>query len=479
MFFFQLLLVLAIVAGGSIAGASRLSEPIRRLRLRTGKQVPAGQVELLRRLPFYHTGDHIRQEASVLTQSCKGAAVTMEQWPMAHNHTGVDDSLDVITVRPLARSPKVKATLRGSEPRDVDAVPAEEVASSHRQDGLRAMLVFGEHARELISPESGLHFLRALCSGQHFNLNKVSEIKIILNANPQSRKLVEGGDFCRRTNEDDVDLNRNWANHFSTKAASHETAPGPRPFSEPESRALRDIAAEFQPGLFLTVHSGALLLGSPFGYMKDAPPLANQQMLRVLRPISEKYCQCPFGSLGRIVGYDSPGNSIDYAYQNLGIPFTFTWEIYANEAGKQYFQESLSRAQSRETREAPLHEYTKKLEEMLTHSSSQSSQTRRPKAQKATWKTSGRMKPVPRKNAKALLLTPAHSSVDHASSSGALVKPHHMTPDECLEKWNPTDRQAYDALLEKWTAAYAELLTSVSAELDARRDLRPLQKLLA
>jgi len=36
------------------------------------------------------------------------------------------------------------------------------------------------------------------------------EIKIIVNGNPSSRLKVEEGDLCLRSNENGVDLNRNW-----------------------------------------------------------------------------------------------------------------------------------------------------------------------------------------------------------------------------------------------------------------------------
>ena len=36
-----------------------------------------------------------------------------------------------------------------------------------------------------------------------------------MNGNPISRKKVENGDVCLRTNENGVDLNRNWASYWT------------------------------------------------------------------------------------------------------------------------------------------------------------------------------------------------------------------------------------------------------------------------
>lgn len=84
----------------------------------------------------------------------------------------------------------------------------------------KAMIIFGEHARELISTETGLHLLRQLC-GTEKNPNvdispilQKNKIRVVLNSNPLSRKLVENGEYCTRVNENKVDINRNWDAHW-------------------------------------------------------------------------------------------------------------------------------------------------------------------------------------------------------------------------------------------------------------------------
>lgn len=81
-------------------------------------------------------------------------------------------------------------------------------------------ILFGEHARELISPETGINFIETLCGSSYTDginapaLLEKHSFNIVLNANPGGRMLVEQGDFCKRTNENNVDLNRNWDDHW-------------------------------------------------------------------------------------------------------------------------------------------------------------------------------------------------------------------------------------------------------------------------
>ena len=89
----------------------------------------------------------------------------------------------------------------------------------------KAAFVFGEHARELVSPESGLRFLDTLCRSNTNDIKKIRknfEIRMVLNANPNSRKKVENGEYCLRTNQNKVDLNRNWSSGFVSKVGLYK-----------------------------------------------------------------------------------------------------------------------------------------------------------------------------------------------------------------------------------------------------------------
>ena len=81
-------------------------------------------------------------------------------------------------------------------------------------------MLFGEHPREMISPETGLNFLKAICNKSEKKYDDMDhvvdnyELRILLNANPDARKMVERGNYCRRENENNVDINRNYDSHW-------------------------------------------------------------------------------------------------------------------------------------------------------------------------------------------------------------------------------------------------------------------------
>jgi len=172
---------------------------------------------------------------------------------------------------------------------------------------------------------------------------ETSEFQLVLNSNPWSRAKVEGGQFCERLNPSGVDLNRNWGARW-TSAWTLGSSPGPSPFSEPETRLLRRLAEEYKPTAFLSVHSGTRGLYMPWAYARHTSASENQQaMLRVLRAVDEKHCRCPYGAAGQQVGYACPGTSLDWAYANLGAPYSFAFEIWGGRSQRlrQRWEQSL------------------------------------------------------------------------------------------------------------------------------------------
>jgi len=210
------------------------------------------------------------------------------------------------------------------------------VRGSGSSTGTKAVMVFGEHARELISPETALGFVRSLCGqGGHVDLAKTTlakgvEFVIVPNANPNGRRKVEEGYYCKRTNGNGVDLNRNWGNdHRNGDVMGDEDNPGPEGFSEPETKALRDLVDQERPDIFLSVHSGAYLLGASPGWEQDSIE-DKKTAEEVLQPISAKHCngKCPYGGLRDMLGYNAAGCDIDYVHDHQGVPYSYTFEIY-------------------------------------------------------------------------------------------------------------------------------------------------------
>lgn len=266
-------------------------------------------------LPWVHSQQELHDQLQQLVNDCGDADISLTQSSRVNSAdaAGQTVTLDVLRVKAKGSTPDTKA-----------------------------MFVFGEHARELITGEAALGFVRTLC-GKGSNSERAksvlqnSEFVIVPNANPIGRSMVEEGYYCKRTNEDKVDLNRNWSNeHRDTSLEKgDEMYPGSQGFSEPETQMLKEVVDSERPNIYLSVHSGAYLLGMPYGFAADEMPKTEDEaaMMEVLKPISERYCAggCPFGNLAEMINYDNPGCDIDYVYESLQTPYVFTWEIYVGE----------------------------------------------------------------------------------------------------------------------------------------------------
>jgi len=297
-------------------------------------------------------------------------------------------------------------------------------------------LLYGEHARELISPESGLHFIKNLCgeAGDKERAAKIlqdSEFQIVVNGNPDSRKKVEQGDFCLRVNPDGVDLNRNWDEEWKPEAVfdTVDTNPGPSAFSEAETRVFKDLVSNYKPSNFLTVHSGTKGMYIPWAYDMEHLADRNQPaMMDILKKLDKTHCECPFGAAGKEVGYSCPGTCLDWVYDKLQTPYAFAFEIYANpdenEDLKQRWQEKMQTSAA-SFLQLNSHLGDEGLADFFKQSPSDFVQL---KAEKK-----------------------------HLGMSG----------DECFMNFNPDSQALYDTTVENWSAAYLDLAEMVANNLKA------------
>ena len=217
----------------------------------------------------------------------------------------------------------------------------------------RLIINFGEHGRELISPEIALRLLEALCDKKILStvlkqhnidpesveklLNKLV-FKIIPVENPRGRELVEQGALCERKNGRGVDPNRNWAVHWGHKEADYDPAeefPGSKPFSEPESSMLKTLVQEFKPHVWLNVHSGMEAMFLPYDHKNEVPegPEA-EATLKILDRLNKDLCEgrCAVGPGGKTVGYFAHGTATDYLHDEQHVGLVMTWEVYGDDA---------------------------------------------------------------------------------------------------------------------------------------------------
>jgi carboxypeptidase T len=161
----------------------------------------------------------------------------------------------------------------------------------------------------------------------------------------------DGHEYCRTTerlwrknrrhNPDGsigVDPNRNYGYMWgvlnvptSSHVPSDETYVGPRAFSEPEVRAVRDLVARELVGGVLTYHSYSQLILYPWGYTAD--PVPDDADLLSMRGLAEEMQRLVKGVHGRTYVaqqasqlYPTAGDLTDWAYGEYDVP-AFTVEL--------------------------------------------------------------------------------------------------------------------------------------------------------
>lgn len=140
-----------------------------------------------------------------------------------------------------------------------------------------------------------------------------------------------------------------------------EVYPGPAPFSEEETRSLRDIILRARPHGYLTLHSGAYTLMESPAWTEDGreagaelrqamraavhsshgvdpdDPMAGAQL--AVRKMREALgVDLPRGAAGTTLHYVSPGTSLDWAVLKAGVLVSVAAEVYAGDE-----QEELAR----------------------------------------------------------------------------------------------------------------------------------------
>jgi len=163
----------------------------------------------------------------------------------------------------------------------------------------------------------------------------------------------------------------------------------------------------------------------PWAYDMEHLAIRNQpEMLKILRVLDEKHCECPFGAAGREVGYSCPGTCLDWVYEKLDTPYAFAFEIYAgsqmNEMLKERWQAKLD----------PLGAFYQ------THSH--------------------------------LGHTHFRDFFDAYPSSFVQLRSKSrvdMTPDECFANFNPDTKELFDNIVHNWSGAYLDMAAMVAANL--------------
>ncbi|XP_059475778.1 carboxypeptidase B-like [Neocloeon triangulifer] len=209
----------------------------------------------------------------------------------------------------------------------------------------------GIHAREWISPAAVTYVIRELQKDAGL-LNKMDfYLMPVLNPDGyeyshtkdrlwrKTRSLQRAANATKSASKRSrscygVDANRNWDSHWGQRSASKDPCshnyPGPRPFSEPETKAASDFILKLAPAAYLSMHSYSRLWLMPWGHSENP-----SQHDLLLRKVSLKAVEAiqdvgghtyKTGSIHNVL-YPISGSSMDWAHEKAGVRFAFLAEL--------------------------------------------------------------------------------------------------------------------------------------------------------
>lgn len=195
------------------------------------------------------------------------------------------------------------------------------------------------HSREIVTPEMVLMQAEAMVAGYGKDAETTAAIEgretwLVPMVNPDGHHIVMTKGIDQRKNGNNatggkrrvgVDLNRNydavWGTVGDSGSPEADTFRGTKPFSEPESQAVRDLIRATKPAVYLTFHSYSNCVMWPYDSTREVP--ADKRL-----PILGK-------ALGKQSGYEAyqgaemylnSGDDVEWAYRELGT-LAYTVEI--------------------------------------------------------------------------------------------------------------------------------------------------------
>jgi carboxypeptidase T len=228
--------------------------------------------------------------------------------------------------------------------RSVEDRPLWALCIGERRGSTRKVAFLGcHHAREWISVEVPYllaeHLLQNSSSEPVQGWLQQGEVWVAPMVNPDGHEHTRTENRLwrknRRRNRDGsigVDPNRNYGYMWGTldvNTSSHvpadETYVGPRAFSEPEVRAVRDLVARQLFGGVLTYHSYSQLLLYPWGYTSE--PVEDEADLGEMRELAEEMHQLIKSVHGTTYTpqqssqlYPTAGDTADWTYGEYDAP---------------------------------------------------------------------------------------------------------------------------------------------------------------
>jgi len=234
--------------------------------------------------------------------------------------------------------------------RSVENRPIWALRLGERRGSSRKVAFFGcHHAREWISVEVAYLLAEDLLAGAATDPAREwlqeGEIWVAPMVNPDGHEFTRTDNRLWRKNRRrnangsfGVDANRNYGymwgtldNNTTSSVASDDTYFGPRAFSEPETRAVRNLVARQLFGGVLTYHSYSQLILYPWGHTKKE--ITDVADLREMRDLADDMQRLIGGVHGKTYVakqssglYLTAGDTTDWTYGEYDIP-SFTVEL--------------------------------------------------------------------------------------------------------------------------------------------------------
>lgn len=306
------------------------------------------EIAALRARGFKILGNFPRETARGGHQGMFGFPIADERF---HTYAEVQGALRNLQSKnaDIARVISIGKTVEG---RDIWALhintdPESLQNSQSRKPGV--IFMGNHHAREHLSAEIPLMLAEHLLANRRIESLAATldsrDIWIIPMVNPdgaefdissnnykywrKNRSVNAGGTYG-------VDLNRNygygWGTGGSSSSPSSDVYMGPAPFSEPETRAIRDfVISQANTTVLLTFHTYSELILYPWGGKYD--PVANATDHAAFKKMAEtmaawnQYTPEQASEL-----YIASGDTVDWAYGERGI-FGFTFELSPSSTG--------------------------------------------------------------------------------------------------------------------------------------------------
>lgn len=190
--------------------------------------------------------------------------------------------------------------------------------------GSYVVFVGGTHGNE----KSSVYSLNSLIDYLERNYSRIPSkrsVVVIPNLNPDAFVLN------KRTNWNDVDLNRNfpannWKKNVTMPGGTYNPGGGgSEPLSEPESKAIANYLLKVDPKLVLTYHAAA-------GVVMPNDAGSSVSWAKTYSQKSNLYYE-PNSATGEIFQYDTTGSMEEWLYDKHGIPALLVelWTLSGNE----------------------------------------------------------------------------------------------------------------------------------------------------